>query len=715
MDIRGFDLKPELHSRPAKSPADCQARCQASETCRAFTWPGCHLKSSSEMAVSTSYSVFIKPSTSCADSAPTASDVDTGRSKVSTLPMPAPEATCESLGWDVLHARRDHATICARALDCSPGSISDAAAACGSVGARLCGINELIDGVAHSSGCAPGSLAWSSTACEHDLAICDETYHGSCSGIMAHSVPRSVAYYGRSPRCLNSSIDFAATICCTSASREWFTTDNRRLGFPASAQPSEPLVRFPANHALALELGATHWQKWFPPLPCDMQGCFDLTRCDRGRPFKVFVYEGLYFSHRRGLFANVLKAIRHSHFATQNAEEACMFVVNANPNELNIHENAKSQILNETDHSKWVSERVRKAIVDAAKGQDDVPPILGAALWVEAFNRYLASLPHWGGTGKNHLFIHFDDADDVQWLVDAPFAMWAMASASASLKPCEACAANGESVLLRTFREGFDVSVGLLASRVHHALDKSQSWRDTTLVGRSAVYHAAVTAGPHRERAVHEIVRAGELRALDAAPMLTTPRRLFASFKGRDSSPHRWQLLDLATADDISVHIIPGMPLNQLDAVERFQQCGRRLKSPASCFSADETEPYTSLHWLELLLSSTFSLCPEGGGKTSFRVGESLAMGAVPLIISDGYVMPFTELWEEEGRPPWAFVVAWKQLPSFLEALRSLNASTISAMQASGRQFYDTFYTTQSTWAHGLLELLARRIKRLMH
>ena len=156
------------------------------------------------------------------------------------------------------------------------------------------------------------------------------------------------------------------------------------------------------------------------------------------------------------------------------------------------------------------------------------------------------------------------------------------------------------------------------------------------------------------------------------------------------------------------------MPPNQLDAVERFQQCGRRLKSPASCFSADEKEAYTSLHWLELLLSSTFSLCPEGGGKTSFRVGESLAMGAVPLIISDGYVMPFTELWEEEGRPPWAFVVAWKQLPSFLEALRGLNASTISAMQASGRQFYDTFYTTQSTWAHGLLELLARRIKRLV-
>jgi hypothetical protein len=434
-----------------------------------------------------------------------------------------------------------------------------------------------------------------------------------------------------------------------------------------------------------------------------MHACFDLARCSRAGGVKVFVYEGLYFSRRTGLFANVIEAIRRSPFATRNADEACIFVVNANPNELRSMHAVHSEILSETDHSRWVSAGARNAIVDLAKQENDVPGALGPALWVEAFNSYLASLAHWGGTGRNHLLVHFDDAENVQWLVNAPFAMWAMASASASLVPCEGCPQDG--VLLRTFRAGFDISVGLLASRVHHALAPGHSWHDTATVPK--------TAQLERERGVHGSLRAGELRALHAAPMLTAPRRLFASFKGRDSSPHRWQLLDLATSD-VSIHMVPARPLAELDAAERFQQCGRRLKSPASCLGMDQTHAYTSLGWLELLQNSTFSLCPEGGGKTSFRVAESLAMGAIPVIISDGYVMPFVELWEQEGRTPWAFVIAWKELSSFLEALRNTNASTIRAMQESGRQFYETFYTTQRTWAHGLLEVLSRRIQSLL-
>jgi len=42
----------------------------------------------------------------------------------------------------------------------------------------------------------------------------------------------------------------------------------------------------------------------------------------------------------------------------------------------------------------------------------------------------------------------------------------------------------------------------------------------------------------------------------------------------------------------------------------------------------------------DLLLNSVFSLCPSGSGPNSIRLWESLASGAIPVVISDGYLPP---------------------------------------------------------------------------
>ncbi len=48
-----------------------------------------------------------------------------------------------------------------------------------------------------------------------------------------------------------------------------------------------------------------------------------------------------------------------------------------------------------------------------------------------------------------------------------------------------------------------------------------------------------------------------------------------------------------------------------------------------------------------LLLNSRFSLCPSGSGPNSIRFWESLAVGAIPILLADTLELPPHELWED--------------------------------------------------------------------
>ena len=53
------------------------------------------------------------------------------------------------------------------------------------------------------------------------------------------------------------------------------------------------------------------------------------------------------------------------------------------------------------------------------------------------------------------------------------------------------------------------------------------------------------------------------------------------------------------------------------------------------------------LDYNELLLQSTFSLCPSGTGPNSIRFWESLAVGAIPVILADTLELPEHPLWKK--------------------------------------------------------------------
>lgn len=64
-----------------------------------------------------------------------------------------------------------------------------------------------------------------------------------------------------------------------------------------------------------------------------------------------------------------------------------------------------------------------------------------------------------------------------------------------------------------------------------------------------------------------------------------------------------------------------------------------RYQTTTNCSQSQETfdrEPYD-----HLLKESVFSLCPRGVGRHSFRLLEAMVFGSIPVILSDGYALPF--------------------------------------------------------------------------
>ena len=51
----------------------------------------------------------------------------------------------------------------------------------------------------------------------------------------------------------------------------------------------------------------------------------------------------------------------------------------------------------------------------------------------------------------------------------------------------------------------------------------------------------------------------------------------------------------------------------------------------------------------ELMSRTTFALCPRGDALFSYRFSEALSFGAVPVVLADGWVLPFGDLIDWSG------------------------------------------------------------------
>jgi Exostosin family len=123
---------------------------------------------------------------------------------------------------------------------------------------------------------------------------------------------------------------------------------------------------------------------------------------------------------------------------------------------------------------------------------------------------------------------------------------------------------------------------------------------------------------------------------------------------------------NLATFSGANSHRVRGRLLDMADSLAR--QDIIITSTPRRRFSANPNDPQLKpfqLAFIDAILDAKFSLCPRGNGAGSYRLQESMALGRVPVIISDDWV-PVADLdWER-----FAVFVAEKDLHDLPTILR---------------------------------------------
>lgn len=110
------------------------------------------------------------------------------------------------------------------------------------------------------------------------------------------------------------------------------------------------------------------------------------------------------------------------------------------------------------------------------------------------------------------------------------------------------------------------------------------------------------------------------LPVIAAASPPVGPRPILASFQGVNSHPVRQAMAKIADQKSIVVNF-----------VERTRHVGR----------IDAINARTDEQYEQLLAQSVFAFVPRGDALFSYRLLEVMSFGCLPIILSDGWVLPF--------------------------------------------------------------------------
>ncbi len=164
----------------------------------------------------------------------------------------------------------------------------------------------------------------------------------------------------------------------------------------------------------------------------------------------------------------------------------------------------------------------------------------------------------------------------------------------------------------------------------------------------------------------------------------------FASFigahMGHYRSDVRLKLLDAAQADggsDILVDLGGEWHFNKIVYQEQVQNVAVDMAS-------QEKHDNSTLRYNQILSDSVFSLCPEGAGPNTLRVWESLAVGAIPVILSDEWAPPKVPDSKLEIEDCCVFF-AVSEIGGLFEYLRSLPEERLEKMQLACVEIYKHF------------------------
>jgi len=105
--------------------------------------------------------------------------------------------------------------------------------------------------------------------------------------------------------------------------------------------------------------------------------------------------------------------------------------------------------------------------------------------------------------------------------------------------------------------------------------------------------------------------------------------------------------------------------------------------------SLNELTDESSVYFYNKTLSdSVFSLCPEGAGPNTIRIWESLAIGSIPVVISDSLEIPCPKGFKKDEITEIIVKVKSEDLESIDNILRNINVAKVKSMQIKGVAFY---------------------------
>ena len=106
-------------------------------------------------------------------------------------------------------------------------------------------------------------------------------------------------------------------------------------------------------------------------------------------------------------------------------------------------------------------------------------------------------------------------------------------------------------------------------------------------------------------------------------------------------------------------------------------------------------EPHSIEDYCRVLHESVFSICPRGYGANSFRISESLQYGAIPVYLSDEFIIPFNADFLPKSLPGWWILVSSILAGNLPYEINKIPGDAIMALQNAGEVAYNEYYTYQ--------------------
>eukprot|EP01120_Amphizonella_sp_Union-15-10_P017348 TRINITY_DN9607_c0_g1_i1.p1 TRINITY_DN9607_c0_g1~~TRINITY_DN9607_c0_g1_i1.p1 ORF type:complete len:422 (-),score=59.52 TRINITY_DN9607_c0_g1_i1:13-1278(-) len=111
-------------------------------------------------------------------------------------------------------------------------------------------------------------------------------------------------------------------------------------------------------------------------------------------------------------------------------------------------------------------------------------------------------------------------------------------------------------------------------------------------------------------------------------------------------------------------------------------------------------------YW-DLLYNSTFGLVPAGRRLGTYRFIEVIKAGAIPVLLGDGYVLPFGTVLDWKSA---CVMLEESRLEDLPNILRNFSEDEISAMRARSQYFYNQYFSSIPNLVDTILEVLKGRI-----